>query len=676
MEHQQEPQANEAKVRANEGGRSQANNVYSATPPSSHHQQAHHPPYQQHQQHQARPHGGGGVPHGIPPSVSYSPTTQPAPMAPTSAGGASRPDPPEAPGVTGYRQPPLRYRFESGRGGRGGQQHYSGRGRGPPHPHQHQHPHMPPPPQQYGQRTHHNFYNHPPPPQTVYPPGHPPPGQQFQHQPPLQFQQHSQQHQPYQPHHAPGQYHPQHHQPGNPGQPGAPPPQFASPQDAVAKKTKRKKSKSRSPPPSGGGGGRNGSFQNQANVSAANYVAAGAAVAAATAQHAANDATRRFSDAATAAQHAATEATRRAADAASGLATAAVQTVGTVGAHTVGAVGKIVPAPLASVAGKAQRGPRRESRANDFPQTESVSTDFTMSDVSMLGASRSTFADSTANPANSMLRDARGAGLGNIEEGGVAQGGGASERPGETTQGAQQKHSTTSKESSSDKSNATKDSFTMSDLMGSNMSLGLGISGLSRNRSFPDLMLSTGDLLPPLQHESDQDLYGEDRAATDNAVNVGEEKFQRTSSGRLLREPFHRHSSSESSHHSVSSLKVSGFHPVRGRNNTAMSGLNDAMSVMSIESRKSVKSENSSWLENFRSMQSIHSGMNSLQGGGPAGRNDSGMDDAGSVRSLLSDVSNELSALDLADPLLPPIGLDEGMNDSGVEFAMVSRPDP
>jgi len=127
----------------------------------------------------------------------------------------------------------------------------------------------------------------------------------------------------------------------------------------------------------------------------------------------------------------------------------------------------------------------------------------------------------------------------------------------------------------------------------------------------------------------------------------------------------------------MTSLTLKGFHPVRGRINTATSGINDAMSIMSLDSRKSTKSE-SSWLENFKSMQSIHSDMNPWEGGG-GGVNNSlkslVMGDEGSVRSFLSDVSNDLNALDLAEPLLPPIMTDSGLNDSLGEF-MISRPDP
>jgi len=274
----------------------------------------------------------------------------------------------------------------------------------------------------------------------------------------------------------------------------------------------------------------------------------------------------------------------------------------------------------------------------------SIATDFTMSDVSAMGESRNGFSgvfdESTSipPPAAQKLQQQQGAT-------GPAPGTG-----GGTTAHLKQSTGTTSSSSKS-----RDNSLTMSDLMGSGFSLGMS----GRTRSFPDLMLSTNDLLPPLQ----SDFGDSDR----------EEKEQR-------RAPFHRQSSSESS-------EMGAFHPIRGRNNTGnISGLNDAMSIMSLDSRKSTKSETSSWLENFRSMQSIHSDMNPWEAGG-SGVSGGGMgmslvrnqmndgSDNGSVRSFLSDVSTELNALDLAEPLLPPIQTDSGLNDSGSDY-MMARPDP
>jgi len=212
----------------------------------------------------------------------------------------------------------------------------------------------------------------------------------------------------------------------------------------------------------------------------------------------------------------------------------------------------------------------------------------------------------------------------------------------------------------------------MSDLMASDQSLGLHLGHSGRTRSFPDLMLSTGDLLPPLEgddYDSDVEILDDRDASAKDA------EYRRTSSGRMLRASFHRRSSSSSSNPSMTSLTLKGFHPIGGRNNTATSGINDAMSIMSLESRRSMRSESSSWLENFKSMQSIHSDMNPWENGSSANNRSLVMGDEGSVKSFLSDVSNDLNALDLAEPLLPPIMTDSGLHDSLAEFTM-SRPDP
>jgi hypothetical protein len=190
----------------------------------------------------------------------------------------------------------------------------------------------------------------------------------------------------------------------------------------------------------------------------------------------------------------------------------------------------------------------------------------------------------------------------------------------------------------------SRDSFTMSDLLGSNRSLELSLGSLGRTRSFPDLTLSSNDLLPPLP----ADEYD----FTSLAQYEGKEKLRTSSRGRIMR-PFHRHSSSESSNQSMTSLTIKGFHPVRSRSNTAVSGINDAMSIMSLDSRKSVKSDASSWLDNFRSFQSINSDMNPWETA-PAG--DSLVRPSGDEGSL-SDVSYDMTALDLAEPLLPPLSM-------------------
>ena len=207
----------------------------------------------------------------------------------------------------------------------------------------------------------------------------------------------------------------------------------------------------------------------------------------------------------------------------------------------------------------------------------------------------------------------------------------------------------------SDVTNKSRDSFIMSELLGSNQSLGISLGSLGRTRSFPDLTLSSNDLLPPLPAEGDRDNY------LTNRVNEGKEKL-RTSSGPKMR-PFHRHSSSESSNHSMTSFTIKGFHPVRSRSNTAVSGINDAMSIMSLESRKSIKSDGSSWLDNFRSFQSMQSDTNPWEPS-PV---ESLLRPTGDEGSL-SDVSYDMTALDLAEPLLPPLT----MNDS-YDFM---KPDP
>jgi len=342
--------------------------------------------------------------------------------------------------------------------------------------------------------------------------------------------------------------------------------------------------------------------------------------------------------------------------------------------------------------------PNRESTTSEFPPHMSVATDFTMSDISTFGK----LTDSThttpldrndtvgtfdasmkmSNQWNPPL--GRSALLGSFDESTgalvptkaeedgpreyrdheVAVSGDDEKPPkGETggTNGcAPAKQSTNTSSSDENKS------FTMSDLMGSGFSLGLS----GRTRSFPDLMLSTGALLPPLQTDSDREEKGQTRNSSSSS-NRGD--------GALLR-PFHRQSSSESSGN------MGGFHPVSrrsitGNNPNNVLNLNDAMSIMSLDSRKSNRSENSSWLENFRSMQSIHSDMNPWEAGASgrnlSRRNNEMINDGtdGSMGSLLSDVTPELNALDLAEPLLPPIDSDHNMNDSH-DFMGMRRPDP
>ena len=315
-----------------------------------------------------------------------------------------------------------------------------------------------------------------------------------------------------------------------------------------------------------------------------------------------------------------------------GLAYQAVETVHGIASHTahhavdtVQGLTKMVTKP---VKGDKNKTSGSTATADTFPPTMSVATDFTMSDVSAIGDSKrlshlETPASlyPTSHPATTPERQAH--------------------------QDAHNKRSL-EKKSSKSSSGKTEGSFTLSDISMSGMmnlppaSMNFSFGGSGRTRSFPDLMLSTGDYplnlpeLPSQQHEQDW---------MQNAAfpPVAEEKVQ-LKTGGMLRPPVHRQTSSSNDSDSMTSLTIKGFHPARGRTNTGMSGLNDAMSIMSIDSKKSLRSESSSWLDNFRSMQSIHSDAgNSLKLG-----------DEASVRSMLSDMSNELSALDLAEPLLPP----------------------
>jgi len=338
----------------------------------------------------------------------------------------------------------------------------------------------------------------------------------------------------------------------------------------------------------------------------------------------------------------------------------------------------------------------RESTTSEFPPHMSVATDFTMSDISTFGKltdsnqttpldrndTVGTFDASMKMSTQSDPPLGRSALLGvfdestgalvptKAEEDGpqeyrdreVAVSGDDEKPPKGETEGTN--GGAPAKQSTNTSSSDENKSFTMSDLMGSGFSLGLS----GRTRSFPDLMLSTGAIFPPLQNDSDREEKDQTRNSSSSSNRDG-----------VLLHPFHRQSSSESSGN------MGGFHPVRRRsitgNNPNVLNLNDAMSIMSLDSRKSIRSENSSWLENFRSMQSIHSDMNPWEAG-TSGRNSSrrnndmindGTD--GSMGSLLSDVTPELNALDLAEPLLPPIDSDHNMNDCH-DFMGMRRPDP
>ncbi|KAL7513504.1 hypothetical protein ACHAXN_010606 [Cyclotella atomus] len=200
----------------------------------------------------------------------------------------------------------------------------------------------------------------------------------------------------------------------------------------------------------------------------------------------------------------------------------------------------------------------------------------------------------------------------------------------------------------------------------SNFSMSLGIS---RNYSFPDLFLSTGDL------GFDEEHLAAANEKNDSDPSNGSAKYKKNKSGRLFRQPSAQRQSSlgsNSSIFSIDSLKMGrGSHTVRGRYNTDISGLQDAMSLMSMD-QQSIRSE-ASWLEAAKSMQSISSDMNpwGSHEGNSLRMNER---DDGSLRSL-SDMSNDLNALDLAElPLLPPIHqVESGLEDS---VGFIQRPDP
>jgi len=496
---------------------------------------------QNHQQ----PTKAANAPQGVPPSVSYSPNTQPAPLAPPSQPPQTRRglDPPETEGITGYRQPPLNYFDENGRGtGSTGRPTGPHQGRGSGGPPQHH----PPPPQHY----HPGYPGHPPPQHYGYNPNMPPQSHQY--------------------HHPPQHYYAQQHQYHYPPQAGRPPSHFSQPY-SVSDKKKGKRKKSPTPPAMG-------------------IVPAPVA----------------------------------------GLAHQAVETVHGIASQTahhavdtVQGLTKMVTKPMKS---DKKNNSGSTATTDTFPPTMSVATDFTLSDVSAIGeSSRLSHLETpaslypTSHPATTPERQAH--------------------------QDAHNKRSL-EKKSSKSSSGKTEGSFALSDISMSGMtnlapaSMNFSFGGSGRTRSFPDLMLSTGDY-PLHQPEPPGDQHAQDWMQN-AAFPVAEENAQ-LKTGGMLRPPMHRQTSSTNDSDSMASLTIKGFHPARGRTNTGLSGLNDALSIMSIDSKKSLRSDSSSWLDNFRSMQSIHSDANSLKLG-----------DEASVRSMLSDMSNELCALDLAEPLLPP----------------------
>ena len=269
----------------------------------------------------------------------------------------------------------------------------------------------------------------------------------------------------------------------------------------------------------------------------------------------------------------------------------------------------------------------------DFPLTASIGTEFTMSDVTALDESalRRLNSDITFGESTRLNSD-------NSQQ---------------ISQGAKQVGQCANKESlgSSGTIKSFSDSITVTNLMASNQSLGMSIGSLVRIRSFPDLMMNTGQ---PLVSDKDTSAYTQE----------GKQALK-VSTGSIMR-PFHRKSSSASSNTSMASLTIRGFHPIRDTSNTAISGINDTMSLMSFNSRKENNSESSSWIDNFNSMQSIHSDMLPSR---PMG-------DDGSVRSFLSDVSNDLNALDLAEPLLPPLSMNDSYEYMNRRVEYTNRPDP
>lgn len=464
---------------------------------------------------------------GIPPTVSYSPSSAIMPAA------GPRPDPPEAPGVTGYRQPPLRYGGENGsQGGPGGCEggQIAGRGRGPPPLHCAGHP-----PPQFASHPPPQGYHLPPPPPSSYfrasppvnhgwnsgvepPPYHPPPHfQQQQQQPPHFHHQHQ--------HHPGQQYHPW----WNGGHAWVPKPQFSPSKHLHRKNTT-----------------------------------------------------------------------------------------------------DIIDQSMGSV---------QTLAVKDFPPTESIGTQFTMSDVTALDEDQVQRLNS-----NFSFDDATQRMSGN-NSGELLINQGAKHFSNKVSVGI-----------------SGLDSITMGDLMESNLSLSLGSIG--RPRSFPDLLLSTGSLMVEPMLDEMEHLEG-------NKTECRHEL--KVTNGRMIRPPYHRKSSSSSSI-SMASSTMRGFNSAnRDRVDTGVSGVNDTLSLMSVPSRKGEgtdKSEASSWIDNFNSMQSVHS---------------SDMDpklikgEDGSVRSFFSDVSSDTNALelDLVDPLLPPLTRNDSFNMGNVrpEYNR-TRPDP
>jgi len=288
---------------------------------------------------------------------------------------------------------------------------------------------------------------------------------------------------------------------------------------------------------------------------------------------------------------------------------------------------------------------RKGSTASSgFKPFNSTATDFTMSDISTFDVFDESFKWSANSGANAGA--SKGSSTAAVCAKASITAGPSSPKANKANanpNGPNNKHSSTTFTSSS--SSKSRDlSFAMSDLMGS----------FGRTRSFPDLMLSAGDLLPPLQSDvSDSDREGDKKE--------GRPLPPKTVGGRVL------HNQKSSSGSSAGGLHVAAGHGLC----PGSGGVNDAMSIMSLDSRRSQKSFRSetSWLDNFRSMQSVNSDQMKEDGMGMSLVRNPDDGSSGSVRSFLSDVSAELDALDLAEPLLPPI-TDPGLNDSAADFIL------
>lgn len=519
-----------------------------------------------------------GVHPGVPSSVSCSPTAQAA--APISKASGNRPDPPSSVGVTGYRQPPLRYL--PGGGGAGGVRkdqgplppqppnhlrhpqyapshvqyagmpgawHPSASGAAPPHPGHVPYQQAEPQYQGYVPQPGHN--GHPPPQQHPYP--HPHPGPQFHQQP---------------------GYSNNGHQSGMVGPPYKnmnPPPQ------AAISPTKDMRDR----PQQFG--------------------------------HAPSPLPRMFHDPVHAISSGVHKTIDKISDVTDNIKRRTIPTIPKRGQNDKTAV---------TVELERDSEGRQVAFNKAFIPTESNVTDLTISSVSTIVGM-----DLGASGKSSTL---------------VSPGEKRMDTP--LTAPSKEVHDE-KEEATSDENNRTN---TMSDLSmaglnfsGNSLGFSFGLSG--RTRSFPDLMLSTGPPRTSVKN-GDTETFGERGTAYD---------------GQLLRPPPQkcRTSSSESSEgFSMGSIKLErSVFPLPMIESRRTS---EAMSTSSIDSRRSIRSDSSSWLDTYKGMLSVESDQN------PWSEN-------GSMRSLLTDISSELMALDLAEPLLPPYQVDRGLEESNIR-----RPDP